>query len=217
LSSGTMMDGDYRIGLRARCGYAPIMSLIARRVFMIGDVVTTYGGALDYKRLTKGPSQCRSHGRRLPGSDWVLDGKAASILLSCSPPPDEQDGTTHARAVHGYEPLPDQDPTIASLAGCQRCGSTGPNKSVHSRRLLDFTGLGFMANTPTHGCRRSRTNVRSKACAVDFAIPGIPYPEYSFYVATRRIEIDDEIIAPYVTSEGNPEFAFPCLDETHHN
>jgi hypothetical protein len=209
MRSGTLMDGDYGLGMRGHCGHPDIMSLIARRVFMTGDVVTAYGGALGYQRMGGGPH--RSHVRRIPGCDWILDGKTASVMLSCTPQAGDTDRTTHLRTVLGYTPLPDQDPSLSGPSGCSRCANISP----HSRRLLDFTGLGFMVNSPASGCSRTKSNVKSISCSIGTDVDGVYYPEYSFYVATRRIKIEEGFLVDYVASKGNPDYQFQCLDDTH--
>ena len=72
-----------------------------------------------------------------------------------------------------------------------------------------------MVNSPASGCSRPTSSVKSVSCSIGTDIADVYFPEYSFYVATRRIEIEEELLVEYVASKGNPKYQFQCLDDTH--
>ena len=204
--------------MHTRCGWPAMPCVIARRVFEIGQVVLSYGGKLAWHDGTHPFYGPRTHCRNLPGNGWYLDGKESSSLLCCGPlSRTDPDQTTHSRMIPGYTTLPDHDPAMSSSADCKRCQTGLPENAAIRRRMLDFTGIGFMVNAKSSRCRRFPTNVKPSGATIKPGlISGVPYPVYSFYIATRRIAIGDEVIGSYVKSKGNPEYEFECMDSSHY-
>lgn len=159
-------------------------------IFSAGDVICGYGGVLLHKGQLKPPSRVdvavnsavaaalppRSHARRVPGSDYILDGLPFACMLRRPVPRCPAELTDIVTA--GLEPLL-------------------PSSSLFSpQEILRYhlSPLGYMANTAS-GTQCNvhigvkRVKLAPGATSLDFSVPVL--------VASRDIREGDEILSPY--------------------
>jgi hypothetical protein len=171
--SAAALDEPIQFGLFAKAG---ARGMVPPVVFRTGDRVSMYGGVLVHSRDLR--DLPHSHARRIPDSDYVLDGLPLAHML-LRPVPRTLSRLTEL-LVAGIAPLlPSSRPGAFTAAELAR---------------FEQSPLGFMANTAeAHKC-----NVR----VASFSVPvgdmryGVP-----MLVASADIRAGEEILSPYNTSE----------------
>jgi hypothetical protein len=186
--SAAALDMPVQFGLYARqstsaaaCAAAPAdfqlpaAAAETRPVFRAGDHVAMYGGLLRHTSEIDG-AHC-SHARRVPDSDFVLDGLPNAMLLK-RPAPHTPDGLK-LLVTAGMQPL---------LPSESRCSKEDVQRF--------FSGpLGFMSNTAAP----QQCNVRMEHQAVNLG-GGLVY-QIPKLVAVCDIFPGDEILLPYNSNE----------------
>jgi hypothetical protein len=83
-------------------------------------------------------------------------------------------------------------------------------------RLLTTTGVGYMCNSPSMNCSKTRANVRVHKIKTCVPVEGVLYKHILVLVAHTVIEIGDEIICKYHESGAvNGTFHFDCKNLSH--
>ena len=189
---GTLENG--KVAVQRRRHHGPfVRHLIAMVDFNPDSVVTCYGGFLEAAPRTKGQTNAKTHMRRIPASDFVLNGWAFS------------------------ETFP------SSSCGMQTLGYNVNMCPEHDDpewvRIIRTTGLGYMANTKTICPMKvgNGTNVTIGEAKLGRVIPGIPYSSIMVLKACAAgIKTGDPIISPYRSYALKDKFWFKCIDRGHY-
>lgn len=169
--AGSLHKGGVFVAVSSISKNKNMFGLFSKRSFKKGEILTTYGGI--YRHRDEMVNRVTSHTRRIPGSDYVLDGFKYSTMFNTY---GIQLDTEKKKGIELRTHLiPIQNHSYASSE-------------------MNSGGVGYMANTS----KKSDINVSIKCIASDkFDL----YPCGIFYVANRNIPKNTEIFAPYNNTE----------------
>jgi hypothetical protein len=188
-NAGTLANGKVVVQVRKSHGRY-LRQLVAGQDFQVGEDVTCYGGW-----LTRAPEETdeHTHTRRIPSTDYVLDGLEFSNQFPVG---------SAAGLKLGY--------MEALLPMCEI--SAWEN-------TIASTGIGYMSNTTT-ACpqqQRSRCNVTICHAMLGRLVEGVPYPSVMVLRASAGgISKGECIISPYEAYKIAKKFAFKCVDPDHY-
>jgi hypothetical protein len=179
---GTLDNGRVSVRVSSLAAPVPMMGLFANQKFEVGEVVTTYGGQLRSVHDARSESaRLHTHTRRIPESDFVRDGKAWSERFRLSFPLKEQLQEMKRPAGKRTHLFPTNDH--------KKKEQDGKAEDILNT-FIRTTGIGYMANTGP----RKQLNVKVINLSVDkFGLE----PCEMFYVASKSIQPDDEILVAY--------------------